>query len=279
MKKRLFVTDLDGTLLNTKKEITPYTKKSIQKIVENGDYFTVASARTPATVVSMLSGIPVNAPAVLMNGVLLFDLKKQSALRVEYIPNHAALQVVQAFEAHRRYGFLYHFDRNEIEVHYRNLNTLCEQEFYTIRKGKAYKKFVQTEDFYPLIDGRVVYFAVIGGYEELKPLSESIAEIQEVEFVFYKDVYAQDVYYLEIYSAKANKENGIRNLKDLIPCSRVIAFGDNYNDMGMFRCADECYAVENSVPELKQMADAVIPSNEDEGVAQKLTEFLTENLG
>lgn len=277
MKKRLFVTDLDGTLLNTKKEITPFTKKSIQKIVENGDYFTVASARTPATVVSMLSGVPVNAPAVLMNGVLLFDLKKQSALRVEYIPNHAALQVVQAFEAHQRYGFLYHFDRDEIEVHYRNLNTLCEQEFYTIRKGKAYKKFVQTADFYSLIDGRVVYFAVIGDYEELKPLSESIAKIEEIDFVFYKDVYSQDVYYLEIYSAKANKENGIRNLKGLIPCSRTIAFGDNYNDMGMFRCADECYAVENSVPELKQIADGVIPSNEEEGVARKLEEFLTEN--
>lgn len=277
MKKRLFVTDLDGTLLNTKKEIPLFTAQSIHKIVENGDYFTVASARTPATVVPMLSGIPINAPAVLMNGVILFDLEKRSALRVEYIPNHTALQVVQAFEKHQRYGFLYHYDRDEIEVHYQNLNTLCEQEFYTIRKGKAYKKFVQTEDFYPLIDGRVVYFAVIGGYEELEPLSKSIAKIDGIDFVFYKDVYAQDVYYLEIYSEKANKENGIRNLKRLVPCSRTIAFGDNYNDMGMFRCADECYAVENSVPELKQMADGIIPCNEEEGVAQKLREFLTKD--
>ena len=59
MKKRLFVTDLDGTLLNTKKEIPLFTAQSIQKIVENGDYFTVASARTPATVVPMLSGIQI----------------------------------------------------------------------------------------------------------------------------------------------------------------------------------------------------------------------------
>ena len=58
---------------------------------------------------------------------------------------------------------------------------------------------------------------------------------------------------------------------------RAIAFGDNYNNMGMFRCADECYAVENSVPGLKQMADGIIPCNEEEGVAQKLREFLTKD--
>lgn len=277
MEKRLFVTDLDGTLLNAKKEIPPFTVRTIQNIIENGDYFTIASARTPATVVPMLAEIPINAPAVLMNGVILFDLKKRSALKVEYIPDHAALQVVQAFEKHRRYGFLYHYSRDAIEVHYRNLNSLCEQEFYTIRKGKAYKKFVQTENFYSLIDGKVVYFAVIGSYEELEPLSKSIADIPEIDFVFYKDVYAQDVYYLEIYSVKANKENGVRNLKRFVSCGRTVVFGDNYNDMEMFRCADECYAVSNGVPELLQMANGIIPSNEEEGVAHKLMEFLTEN--
>lgn len=53
----------------------------------------------------------------------------------------------------------------------------------------------------------------------------------------------------------------------------VVAFGDGTNDIDMFQLADEAYAVENAVDELKAMATAVIESNNDDGVAKWLSEF------
>jgi hydroxymethylpyrimidine pyrophosphatase-like HAD family hydrolase len=61
-------------------------------------------------------------------------------------------------------------------------------------------------------------------------------------------------------------------LKELLQCDRLVVFGDGKNDMDMFRIADECYAVENAVEELKEIATAVIGSNMVDGVANWLLE-------
>ena len=70
--------------------------------------------------------------------------------------------------------------------------------------------------------------------------------------------------------AGAIKANAIRKLKELRGCDKVISFGDAINDIPMFEISDECYAVENAVEELKAVADGVIDSNENDGVAKWL---------
>jgi hydroxymethylpyrimidine pyrophosphatase-like HAD family hydrolase len=69
---------------------------------------------------------------------------------------------------------------------------------------------------------------------------------------------------------KATKAEGIRRLKELLHCDKVIAFGDAANDIPMFEIADECYAVENAAEELKTIANGVIESNDNDGVAKWL---------
>lgn len=68
----------------------------------------------------------------------------------------------------------------------------------------------------------------------------------------------------------ATKANAVKQLKALLQCDRVIAFGDGKNDIDMFETADESYAVENADAELKSYASAVIPSNDEDGVAHWL---------
>lgn len=71
---------------------------------------------------------------------------------------------------------------------------------------------------------------------------------------------------------EASKANAVRQLKQMFQCDRVVAFGDGVNDLDMFRMADECYAMENAVPELKSIATGVISSNNEDGVARWLRE-------
>ena len=79
-------------------------------------------------------------------------------------------------------------------------------------------------------------------------------------------------YWLEIMPAEATKAHGIRKLCALRGYDRVVSFGDAVNDLRMFDASDECYAVENAVPELKAAATGVIQSNEADGVAKWLEE-------
>ena len=89
--------------------------------------------------------------------------------------------------------------------------------------------------------------------------------------MFHLDIYTH-VYWLEIMPREASKANAIKQLKKLLDCDRLVVFGDGKNDMDMFQLADEAYAVENAVDELKKIATAVIESNNEDGVAKWLLE-------
>ena len=77
-------------------------------------------------------------------------------------------------------------------------------------------------------------------------------------------------YWCEIMPRKATKAEAIKSLKALWNCDRIVSFGDAINDIPMFELSDECYAVENAVPELKKAATGIIDSNDQDGVAKWL---------
>ena len=79
-------------------------------------------------------------------------------------------------------------------------------------------------------------------------------------------------YWCEIMPKKATKAEAIKTLKELWRCDRIVSFGDAINDIPMFEISDECYAVENAVPELRQLATGIVESNDNDGVAKWLLE-------
>jgi len=70
----------------------------------------------------------------------------------------------------------------------------------------------------------------------------------------------------------ATKADAILQLKQLLGINKIVVFGDAVNDIPMFEIADECYAMENAVPELKAIATEVIGNNNEDGVAKWLEE-------
>lgn len=63
-EKTLYISDLDGTLLNSDKEITTYTRDTLNKLMAGGLQFSIATARTASSAVKILSGLNINVPVV-----------------------------------------------------------------------------------------------------------------------------------------------------------------------------------------------------------------------
>lgn len=87
------------------------------------------------------------------------------------------------------------------------------------------------------------------------------------ECVFSIDTYGED-YWLEICPLNATKAKAILKFKEKMGCDRIVVFGDSVNDISMFEIADEAYAVENAIDELKEKATSVIDGNDEDGVAK-----------
>lgn len=117
--------------------------------------------------------------------------------------------------------------------------------------------------------GSPFYMTCIDETEKLAPLYEKYR--YRFHCILHHDIYSGNQW-LEIMPKSTSKANAIRQLKELLHCDRLIVFGDGKNDIDMFQLADECYATENAVEELKQIATAVIDNNDNDGVAKWLLE-------
>ena len=241
----LFVTDLDGTLINKDRKVTQKSVEIINNLISLGMNFTVATARTPATAVEILQDLKLKLPVALMNGVLIFEKYNKNPLV---------------------YGIL----ENHLWVYHKEFEHAYEYNFYKERADKKLKTFVKVTDYKEsVLKSNIINFVAFDEYEKIKSIAEEISKIDGINVNYYRDVY-EDCYFLEAYSSEASKANGIKYLSKYINYDKVICFGDNVNDIPMFELADESYATSNAADEIKKIATDVIGSCEEDGVAEFL---------
>ena len=265
--KTLYISDLDGTLLNQNAEISEYTAEALNKLIKSGMHFSVATARTSATAVLMLKEVPINIPIVLMNGVLIYDIMNKKFIKKEPLDKPCAEQIICVMNEAGMTGFLYTLKGNEPETYYTTLSNNAMKSFARERLEKFGKKFTKIDDF-TKINEEIIYFCYMDDFENIHRLYDKMAKISGLRIEKYQDIYSNDLWYMEVFSEKASKYNAVKFLREKYGFDRVVSFGDNLNDLPMFKASDECYAVANAKPELKAAATAVIESNENDGVAR-----------
>ena len=270
MKHTIYISDLDGTLLNGRKKVSRKTCDILNELIEKeGLHFSVATARTPATVEILLKDIKIKEPIVVMNGVALYDLQKHKYVRIEYLGAPVAKQVIERLGPTISQGFIYTINEDYLTVYYNQLRGKGRINFFEERKNLQYKKFIQDKVYNY---DKIIYFVFIDKLEEIKAIYDILSSIQGLDMVMYKDIYDEEAYLLEVYSNEATKAKGIEKLKGMRNFDRVICFGDHLNDLSMFKLADEAYAVANAVDEVKEGATAIIGDNESHSVATFIKE-------
>jgi len=257
--------------------VTPRTAELINSLTAKGMSFTFATARSIYSAVPITAALDINVPCILMNGVSIYDLKSRSYIKNEFIPVEASAEVLGAFERHNVRCFMYRIEEGSLICYYSELTTKVMRSFAEVRKKEYLKPFVQCSRLADRADEHTVYFTTTGPYETLFPVKQEAEHIKGIDIAFYLDVYNGE-WYLEIFSDKASKSNGIIFLRERYGFERVVAFGDNLNDLPMFQQADMRIAVGNARDEVKAAADEVIGANSADGVAEWLLARYNESL-
>lgn len=267
--KRLYISDLDGTLLDNDRRITARTAELLRECIKKGIYFTFATARTAASAVSITLDIGVNVPCVLMNGVCVYDISLGKYVRTEYIPREKSARIAELLDTLGQSAFMYRIDSEGLlSCGYTVLDSPEMKEFYEERRSRYDKPFTRLESFRSGADGYVIYFALLDKRERLERVREAVNAVGGLKYEFYRDIYNTDMWYLEIFSETASKYNGVKFLRERYGFDEIYGFGDNLNDLPLFEACDVRIAVDNAKPEVKERADAIIPSNTENGVAE-----------
>lgn len=264
----LYVSDLDGTLLRSNEKTSEYTNQTINGLVENGMFFSYATARSFQSSHKVTKGLDVNLPLIIYNGAMVID-NKDGAFLIKNFFDSGIKNVIDDLIKNDIYPIVYSFIKGEEKFSYiPEKCTTGMQLFVDSRKNDKRDHPVLCKN--DLVKGDVFYITCIDTKEKLELLYKKYNDVYHC--VFQEDIYTKHQW-LEIMPKAASKANAIRQLKVHLGCEKVIVFGDGKNDIDMFVMADEAYAVSNAVDELKQVATAVIDSNDNDAVAKWLSKF------
>lgn len=266
--KTLYVTDLDGTLLNQAARVSEYSTAVINRLVENGMLFTYATARSIVSASVATKGLTSRIPVIAYNGAFIIKPDTGEVLHSVIFTEAEIQNARELIEKNNISPLVYSViegeDRLSWDASHENAGM---RNYLSRRQGDRRLRPLQGSN--GLYDGEVFYFTCVGEREELLPLYDAVRTDDRYVCHFQKELY-QPEYFCEIMPAMATKAQAIAKLKEIWNCDRIVSFGDAINDIPMFRISDECYAVENAVPELKALATGIIASNEQDGVAQWL---------
>jgi Cof subfamily protein (haloacid dehalogenase superfamily) len=269
--KPLYISDLDGTLLNHDAELSQYTIETINSIIQQGHHFSIATARTAASVTKILEPLSIHVPIILMNGVLIYDLSAKNYIVIHYLTKESFTAVLNIIMTHNLTGFLYQIKENTLFTYYERLDTEYMKDFHDERVRKYQKPFTQVSDFSSVDPECSVYLSLMDTKKNLDSVNQLLKTLPDIATAFYKDIYSNDdIWYLEIFSVKATKYNAVKYLKAQYHYDYVVGFGDNLNDLPLFQACEETCAVANAKDELKAVSSHIINSNLDNGVAEWL---------
>jgi len=263
--RTLYVSDLDGTLLQSNEKLSEYTSDTINTLVSKGMLFSYATARSIITAKKVTKGLSAKIPLIVYNGAFIIDNVTEKVLYANYFDD-SVNDILEHFFSQNIYPIVYGMIGGKEKFSF--VPKLCTKgmnTFINSRKGDIRTNPI--DDYNDLKKGNIFYISCIDETEKLAPMYEAYK--RDYHCVFQKDIYTGDQW-LEILPKTASKANAVKRLKEMLGCNRVVAFGDGKNDINMFEAADESYAVSNAHEDLKKVATGVILSNNEDGVAKWL---------
>lgn len=270
MKKPLFITDLDGTLLSNDSRLSPMTIELVNRAVGEGALFTVATARTPATISKILRGLDLRLPMAVLTGAVLWNPVTGEYSEPKFIAESTVREMLEIYGEAQLPAFIFTL-RDDHIIHIYHIGELSdvERQFIEERKDSPYKRFHVPADGNSQLPEKldnVLLFYAVQPTEKGRAVYERICDRKDLNPIFYHDIYGDELAVLEFFSPQASKALAAARIAAQTGADGIIAFGDNYNDLPLLRAADIGVAVGNAVEDVRKVADRVIGTNEESAV-------------
>jgi len=274
-KDLLYISDLDGTLLDSSGTLHPLLIERLNRMIDSGLKFTIATARNYDSAYPILKGLNLKIPVILFNGVYLTDFHSgRNVFLSDFIAKDVVDNMMKMVSPLGLHPFIYSY-RSHGETHrvyYKTATNPGAKNYLDAQKGD--KRLTQVDNYEFSEEEKISGFLLIDDKKTLKPIYHALKKkyAEEINLYFAEDVSHKQCYWLQAFHPEANKAKMIKLLTQYLrhPLDKVVVFGDYLNDLGMFKIAGRAIAVSNALPEVKQLAHEIIGSNESGAVIDYL---------
>jgi len=270
--KTIYVTDADGTLLLNDGTISEYSRRKLTELLEAGVNVTVASARSIPSLKHVLHDIPFKLPVIEINGAFITNFKTSEHLIVNDIENNLLEDVYRHITAYNSMPFISAFDGKQDRLYYQSTPNEGMEWYLEDRIRCKDGRLTQVDNLRSCFKDDIVALTVINTKRQLVNLAMKMKEDFEdrLEMHFFENPYSPPWHWLTIHDKKSCKSHAIKELFEITGFSReqLVVFGDNLNDVNMFKMAHKAVAVKNASDEIRHLANEVIGTNTEDSVVK-----------
>lgn len=269
MKYKLIVMDLDGTLNNSKKQITPATQEALIQAQKLGAKLVLASGRPTHGLyreAKLLQMDTYGGMLLSFNGARVEDYTTKEVLYNETLPQKCIRPIINNARA-LNLNIMVH-DGEYVVVE----NESCYKVEYETGATCMKKKVV--EDLNKYLNYNPNKFLLSAPEEHLKEVFEDF----KLPFGDMLSIYTSAPFYVEVVNNGINKGSALHGIAQRlhIKPEEIIAFGDEMNDLTMLQYAGHGVAMGNAVKPIKLIAKEVTLSNDEDGIAYSLQKNIPE---
>ena len=260
---KLIAIDLDGTLLTDDLTVSPGTIKAIQQAVEMGTVVTIATGRMFSSAKQVAEQLGINVPLITYQGALIMDTDENEVIFERLISSDIAKKIVEISTEQNLHLQVYQDDI---------LYGAVENDKLIDYAAGVKVPYTVEPDLFKLVETGFTKALIIEKPETIDVLQEELKSL----FGNRAHIAKSKPHFLEITHPEANKGLALLHLAETlgIKQSEIIGIGDNHNDRELIETAGLGVAMENAVQEMKDIADYVSLSNNEEGVKHVIEKFV-----
>ena len=261
---KLVIADVDGTLVTQEKILTQAAVNAVFQLRAAGVQFAITSGRPPKGMAMLVEPLKIDEPIAAFNGGVITQPDLSTVVRQNFLPAEIVKQVVQLIRDHKLDVWVY-TDKDWCVGDVKAPHVAREQ--WTVKFEP-----VVVADIDSIVD-RVA--KVVGVSDDLDAVQKCEKDVQEACGEHASAARSQP-YYLDVTHPKANKGEVVLAMSEMlkIPAEAIATIGDMPNDVLMFKKSGVSIAMGNASAEVQKSATYVSTSNEKEGFANAMNQFV-----
>jgi hypothetical protein len=261
---KLVIADVDGTLVTQEKILTPRAIHAVTQLHDAGILFAITSGRPPRGMAMLIEPLKLEEPIAAFNGGVIVQPDLKTILDQNFLSPETVKQAVKIILEHKLDVWIYTdtawYVRDVAAPH-------VAREQWTVKFEPVVTKQLES-----LVDRVAKVVGISDDYDAVRRCEKDVQAALGTN----ASAARSQPYYLDVTHPKANKGEVVRAMSDLlkIPTEQIATIGDMPNDMLMFAKSGVSIAMGNASPEVQQSATYVAASNEQEGFAGAMDEFI-----
>lgn len=267
MNKKILVLDIDGTLTNSKKEITENTRKALIDIQEQGNVVVIASGRPTAGIVKVAQELCLDkfgGYVLSFNGAKITNWKTKEVIYQNSL-SHDLIRPLYSFAKENNLGLVSYEDDSII--------TGTRHDEYMKLEAKINGIGIKdVKDFPEYLSFDVNKCLLTAPSDVAEEYERMLVEKYQSK----ASIYRSEPFFIEVMPLGVDKAASLDKLVTLLGFKKenTICCGDGFNDLSMIRYAGIGVAMENAQKAVKNEADFITRSNDDEGIVYVIDKFI-----